>query len=120
MRLRALNGFDQRLHPLLDRRDDFLAARPVVAEHLKDKLGWESVYAWNDETFGPTGTLGRKDATEAVLTRDLRTTRSSPPSAHIASSIAGAGRSGLRRVSAELWEHVILGLKQAAPIQKPC
>ncbi len=44
----------------------------TFAEHLKDKLGWESVYAWNDETFGPGGTLGRKDATEAVLTHDLR------------------------------------------------
>ena len=42
------------------------------AAHLKYKLGWESVYAWNDETFGPGGTLGRKDTTEAVLSRDLR------------------------------------------------
>lgn len=44
----------------------------TFAEHLQNKLGWESVYAWNDETFGPGGTLGRKDTTEAVLTRDLR------------------------------------------------
>lgn len=44
----------------------------TFAEHLRDKLGWESVYAWNDETFGPGGTLGRKDTTEAVLIRDLR------------------------------------------------
>ena len=44
----------------------------TFAEHLKDKLGWESVYAFNDEAFGPGGTLGRKDTTEAVLTRDLR------------------------------------------------
>ena len=44
----------------------------TFAEHLKDTLGWDSVYAWNDETFGPGGTLGRKDTTEAVLTRDLR------------------------------------------------
>ncbi len=44
----------------------------TFAEHLKDKLGWESVYAWNDETFGPGGTLGRTDTREAVLTRDLR------------------------------------------------
>src|SRR5512134_80044 len=44
----------------------------TFAEHLRDKLGWESVYAFNDETFGPAGTLGRKDASEAVLTRDLR------------------------------------------------
>ena len=39
----------------------------TFAEHLKDELGWESVYAWNDETFGPGGTLGRTDTREAVL-----------------------------------------------------
>jgi type I restriction enzyme R subunit len=44
----------------------------TFAEHLKQKLGWESVYAWNEETFGPGGTLGRADTKEAVLTRDLR------------------------------------------------
>src|SRR5437773_1838448 len=44
----------------------------TFAEHLEKKLGWESVYAWNDETFGPEGTLGRADTREAVLTRDLR------------------------------------------------
>jgi type I restriction enzyme R subunit len=44
----------------------------TFGEHLEKKLGWESVYAWNDETFGPTGTLGRADTKEAVLTRDLR------------------------------------------------
>jgi type I restriction enzyme R subunit len=30
------------------------------------------VYAFNHETFGPDGTLGRKDTTEAVLIRDLQ------------------------------------------------
>jgi type I restriction enzyme R subunit len=44
----------------------------TFAAHLRDMLGWESVYAWNDETFGPTGTLGRTDTKDAVLTRDLR------------------------------------------------
>jgi type I restriction enzyme, R subunit len=43
----------------------------TFAEHLEEKLGWESVYAWNDETFGPGGTLGRTDTKEVVLTRDL-------------------------------------------------
>ncbi len=28
----------------------------TVAEHLEKVLGWESVYAWNEETFGPDGT----------------------------------------------------------------
>ena len=45
----------------------------TFAEHLEQVLGWESVYAWNRETFGQNGTLGRADTKEAVLTRDLRT-----------------------------------------------
>ena len=44
----------------------------TFAAHLEKDLGWESVYAWNDETFGPGGTLGRASTSEAVLTRDLR------------------------------------------------
>ena len=44
----------------------------TIAEHLEQVLGWESVYAWNRETFGPGGMLGRTDTKEAVLTRDLR------------------------------------------------
>jgi len=31
----------------------------TFAEHLENALGWESVYAYNAETFGPAGTLGR-------------------------------------------------------------
>ena len=44
----------------------------TFADHLQSVLGWESVYAWNEETFGPDGTLGRADTREVVLTRDLR------------------------------------------------
>jgi type I restriction enzyme, R subunit len=44
----------------------------TFAEHLEKVLGWESVYAFNDETFGPAGTLGRTDTRAVVLTRDLR------------------------------------------------
>jgi type I restriction enzyme R subunit len=44
----------------------------TFADHLRDELGWESVYAWNQETFGTDGTLGRTDTREVVLTRDLR------------------------------------------------
>lgn len=44
----------------------------TFAKHLEKVLGWDSVYAWNEETFGPTGTLGRASTQEAVLTRDLR------------------------------------------------
>src|SRR3977135_3852834 len=51
--------------------EDRLVQR-TIAEYLRDELGWESVYAWNDEIFWPSGTLGRTSPREAVLTRDLR------------------------------------------------
>ncbi len=44
----------------------------TFSDHLEIVLGWDSVYAWNDETFGPNGTLGRTDTKEAILVRDLR------------------------------------------------
>ena len=44
----------------------------TFAEYLHDALGWDSVYAWNQETFGPHGTLGRDSEREVVLVRDLR------------------------------------------------
>ena len=44
----------------------------TVAEHLERVLGWDSAFAWNEETFGPDGTFGRADTKQAVLTHDLR------------------------------------------------
>ena len=44
----------------------------TFAEHLEQALGWDSVYAWNRETFGTDGTLGRTSTREVVLVRDLR------------------------------------------------
>ncbi|PIP84475.1 MAG: type I restriction endonuclease subunit R [Elusimicrobia bacterium CG_4_9_14_3_um_filter_62_55] len=43
----------------------------TFSDYLRDKLGWDSVYAYEKETFGPGGTLGRASAREAVLLRDL-------------------------------------------------
>ena len=51
--------------------EDRLVQAPF-AEHLEQVLGWDSIYAWNEETFGPDGTLGRADTKHVVLTRDLR------------------------------------------------
>ena len=44
----------------------------TFAEHLEKVLGWDSVYAWNQESFGPQGTLGRASERDVVLVRDLR------------------------------------------------
>ena len=50
--------------------EDRLVQR-TFADYLCDALHWDSVYAWNTETFGPPGTLGRSSEREVVLTRDL-------------------------------------------------
>ncbi len=44
----------------------------TTAEYLEKELGWDSVYAYNNETFGPEGTLGRASDREVVLSRTLR------------------------------------------------
>jgi type I restriction enzyme, R subunit len=51
--------------------EDNLVQR-TTAEYLETQLGWESIYAYNEETFGKDGTLGRKSDQEVVLTRYLR------------------------------------------------
>lgn len=43
----------------------------TFADYLRDKLGWESSYAWNEETFAPTGTVARASERDMVLTRGL-------------------------------------------------
>lgn len=45
----------------------------TTAEYLHDQLGWESIYAYNNEDFGPGSLLGRESDREVVLTRTLRT-----------------------------------------------
>ncbi len=44
----------------------------TTAEYLERELGWESVYAYNNEDFGPDSLLGRASDREVVLTRFLR------------------------------------------------
>ena len=43
----------------------------TTAEYLEQQLGWESVYAYNSEDFGPDSLLGRTSDREVVLTRYL-------------------------------------------------
>ncbi|MDD4455658.1 MAG: type I restriction endonuclease, partial [Candidatus Methanomethylophilaceae archaeon] len=44
----------------------------TTAEYLEQRLGWGSVYAYNNEDFGPESLLGRSSDREVVLTRHLR------------------------------------------------
>ena len=44
----------------------------TFADHLEKTLGWESVYAFQAETFGANSLLGRASERDVVLVRDLR------------------------------------------------
>ena len=44
----------------------------TFAEHLEGVLAWRSVYAFNTESFGPNGTLGRENERQVILVRELR------------------------------------------------
>jgi type I restriction enzyme R subunit len=44
----------------------------TTAEYLEKEHGWETVYAYNQETFGPEGLLGRSSDREVVLTLYLK------------------------------------------------
>jgi len=44
----------------------------TTADYLERQLGWTSMYAYNNEDFGPDSLLGRASDREVVLTRPLR------------------------------------------------
>ncbi|MBM3836853.1 MAG: hypothetical protein FJ398_02620 [Verrucomicrobia bacterium] len=52
---------------LTDIHSEDRLVQKTFADHLRNVLGWESVYAHNEETFGPNGTLGRANEREVVL-----------------------------------------------------
>lgn len=53
-----------------DYSEDHLVQEPA-ARLLEGELGWISVLAYNDETFGPDSLLGRSSGSDVVLTRDV-------------------------------------------------
>ena len=53
-----------------DYSEDLLIQVPT-AELLEKQLGWENVFAQDDEDFGPDSLLGRGNDTEVVLSREV-------------------------------------------------
>jgi type I restriction enzyme R subunit len=53
--------------------EDILVQK-TASEYFQNELGWRTVYAYNDETYGPTSTLGRTDQSEVLLLQPLRLT----------------------------------------------
>ena len=56
---------------LTDINSEDRLVQQTFADHRRYKIGWDSVFAYNTETFGPHGTLGRASEHEVVLMRDL-------------------------------------------------
>lgn len=44
----------------------------TTSDYLHDVLGWDAAYAYNQETYGPDGTFGRKDDRQVILPRFLK------------------------------------------------
>ena len=44
----------------------------TTADYMEKQLGWKSVYAYNNEDFGPNSLLGRSSDRDVVLIRTLR------------------------------------------------
>ena len=44
----------------------------TTIDYLKYNLDWDTVYAYNTEILGESGTLGRKSEKEVVLVRYLK------------------------------------------------
>ncbi len=44
----------------------------TTAEYLEQQLGWQSIYAYNNEDFGPDSLLGRTSDRDVILARTLR------------------------------------------------
>ena len=76
--------------------EDWLVQK-TFADHLHDVLGWEGVYAFNDGTFGPGGTLGCTDTREVVLMRDMRAAISLARCSSTTRSFTGSSSSKARR-----------------------
>jgi type I restriction enzyme R subunit len=53
-----------------DYSEDLLIQAPT-AELLEKQLGWQTVFAQDDEDFGPDSLLGRSNDTEVVLSREV-------------------------------------------------
>ena len=53
-----------------DYSEDLLIQAPT-AELLENQLGWQTVFAQDDEDFGPDSLLGRSKDTEVVLNREV-------------------------------------------------
>jgi hypothetical protein len=81
----------------------------TFADHLRDALGWDSVYAYNTETLGPNGTLGRGSERDAVLKRDLRGAleRRNPEIPHNAFLVVSNGDRARYGSITSKWEHSV-------------
>jgi hypothetical protein len=54
------------LNAMLPSHSEDQLVQQTFADYRRDTHDWDSLFAWNDATFGPHGTLGRGSEREVV------------------------------------------------------
>ncbi len=90
---------------LTDINSEDRLVQQTFADHLEKELRWENVYAWNRETFGPGGTLGRHSDQEVILREHLsdaiRSMRPDLPEQVVAEAVATLSQYDFSRSSTQ-------------------
>ncbi len=90
---------------LTDINSEDRLVQQTFADHLEKELRWENVYAWNRETFGPGGTLGRHSDQEVILRGHLsdaiRNMRPDLPEQVVAEAVATLSQYDFSRSSTQ-------------------
>lgn len=92
----------------------------TFADHLESVLGWESVCAWNQETFGLESTLGRRSERDVVLTGHLeaaiRRLRPDLPDRVVGDAIATLTRSDFSRSTTQHNHEFYRMIREGVPV----
>ena len=90
---------------LTDINSEDRLVQQTFADHLEKELRWENVYAWNRETFGPGGTLGRHSDQDVILRGHLsdaiRSMRPDLPEQVVAEAVATLSQYDFSRSSTQ-------------------
>lgn len=103
-----------------DYSEDLLIQAPT-AEFLEKQLEWGSVFAHDDEDFGPNSLLGRDSDREVVLRREvgaaLRRLNPGLPEDAYAQALAQVAREDVTKTLVQMNEEKYALLRDGAPVK---
>jgi type I restriction enzyme R subunit len=83
-----------------------ILVQQTASNYFQQELGWRTVYAYNDETYGPTGTLGRADQSEVLLLQPLHQALVRLNPGHPSEAYAAAIEQLLTTSAAKTWQQI--------------